>query len=67
MVDVGANVGTTVLAAAVAVGETGRVHAIEVNPRVFDFLVQNVELQRLPECARPQRRGRCRGRCRPIF
>jgi FkbM family methyltransferase len=44
VVDVGANVGTTVLAAAVAVGETGHVHAIEANPRVFRFLIQNVEL-----------------------
>jgi FkbM family methyltransferase len=44
VVDVGSNVGTTVLAAAAAVGDTGRVYAIEPHPRIFGFLVQNLEL-----------------------
>jgi FkbM family methyltransferase len=44
VVDVGANVGTTALAAAVAVGDAGRVLAIEPHPRTFRFLLDNLEL-----------------------
>ena len=44
VVDVGSNVGTTALAAAVAVGSAGRVHAIEPHPRTFRFLEDNLEL-----------------------
>jgi FkbM family methyltransferase len=43
-VDVGANVGTTALAAAVAVGPAGRVHAIEAHPRTYRFLLDNISL-----------------------
>jgi FkbM family methyltransferase len=43
-VDVGANVGTTALAGAVAVGAEGRIHAIEAHPRTYRFLLDNIAL-----------------------
>lgn len=46
VVDVGANIGHTVLAAAVQVGESGRVFAFEPHPRTFAFLRENVALNR---------------------
>jgi len=44
VVDVGANIGHTVLAAAVQVGRSGHVVAIEPHPRTFAFLEENVAL-----------------------
>jgi FkbM family methyltransferase len=46
VVDVGANVGALTLAAALAVGEDGRVVAIEAHPRTFRYLQANVRLNR---------------------
>lgn len=45
-VDVGANIGTLVLAGSIAVGPGGRVIAFEPHPRTFRFLKSNVELNR---------------------
>jgi FkbM family methyltransferase len=45
-VDVGANVGSTTLAARAAVGPTGEVIAIEANPRTYDYLVSNLRLNK---------------------
>jgi FkbM family methyltransferase len=47
VVDVGANIGDTVLAAAAQVGPTGRVIAIEPHPRTFRYLQDNVALNRV--------------------
>jgi FkbM family methyltransferase len=47
VVDVGANVGVLAVASAVAVGEAGRVLAIEPHPRTASFLRGNVALNRL--------------------
>lgn len=44
VVDVGANIGDTVLAAAVQVGAAGHVIGIEPHPRTFRFLRDNVAL-----------------------
>jgi FkbM family methyltransferase len=44
VVDVGANVGITALAAFSVVGSSGQVHAFEPHPRIFDFLAGNIEL-----------------------
>lgn len=44
VIDVGANIGDTVLAAAVQVGPSGHVIGIEPHPRTFKFLQQNVAL-----------------------
>lgn len=44
VVDVGANVGDTVLAAAVQVGPAGHVIGIEPHPRTFRFLRENIAL-----------------------
>ncbi|MEO8677481.1 MAG: FkbM family methyltransferase [Vicinamibacterales bacterium] len=44
VVDVGANIGDTVLTAAVQVGPTGHVTGIEPHPRTFRFLQDNVAL-----------------------
>jgi FkbM family methyltransferase len=44
VIDVGANVGTTTLAAAAIVGERGHVVAIEPHPRIFGYLSANVAL-----------------------
>lgn len=46
VVDVGANIGETALAAAVRVGPAGEVVAIEAHPRTFAFLRDNVALNR---------------------
>jgi FkbM family methyltransferase len=43
-IDVGANIGTTTLTASSAVGSTGRVLAVEPNPRTFRFLKGNIRL-----------------------
>lgn len=44
MVDVGANVGALTLAGSLAVGDAGRVVAIEAHPRTFGYLEANVAL-----------------------
>lgn len=44
VVDVGANIGDTVLAASTQVGAAGRVIAIEPHPRTFEFLQDNIAL-----------------------
>ena len=44
VVDVGANIGETVLTESVAVGDSGRVIAFEPHPRIFGFLKRNLEL-----------------------
>jgi FkbM family methyltransferase len=44
VVDVGANVGDTVLTSSTRVGAEGRVTAIEAHPRIFGFLEENVRL-----------------------
>lgn len=41
--DIGANIGLTMLLAAHAVGRTGRVHAFEPNPQVFDQLRWHID------------------------
>ena len=46
VVDVGANIGDTVLAAAMRVGSGGRVIGIEPHPRTFKYLQDNVALNR---------------------
>ena len=43
-VDVGANVGTLAAAAAAKVGPSGRVHAVEANPTIAGFLLENMRL-----------------------
>jgi FkbM family methyltransferase len=47
VIDVGANIGDTVLTAAVNVGATGRVWAVEPHPRTFRFLEANLKLNGL--------------------
>ena len=46
-VDVGANIGTTVIPAAKAVGRRGRVIAFEAHPRIGEYLEENVRLNGL--------------------
>src|SRR5262245_50877542 len=47
VVDVGANIGETVLTESLAVGNSGRVIAFEPHPRTFKFLRQNLELNQV--------------------
>jgi FkbM family methyltransferase len=47
VVDVGANIGDTVLASALQVGKTGHVVGIEAHPRTFSFLQDNLRLNRV--------------------
>ena len=47
VVDVGANIGETVLTESLAVGPTGRVVAFEPHPRTFRFLGQNLDLNQV--------------------
>jgi len=44
VVDVGANFGLTALAAFTTVGPRGQMHAFEPHPRIFRFLLGNIEL-----------------------
>lgn len=46
VIDVGANIGDTVLVASVQVGPSGRVIALEPHPRTFQFLRENIALNR---------------------
>ena len=46
-IDVGANVGTTVIPAAIRVGSKGMVYAFEPHPRIFSYLKSNVRLNKL--------------------
>lgn len=46
-VDVGANIGTTVIAGAFAVGSSGRVIAVEPHPRIYGYMLGNVALNDL--------------------
>jgi FkbM family methyltransferase len=46
VIDVGANIGDTVLVAAMRVGPSGHVIAVEPHPRTFGFLQDNVALNR---------------------
>jgi FkbM family methyltransferase len=47
IVDVGANVGTTVIPSAMAVGDSGTVLAFEAHPKTFQYLESNVKLNNL--------------------
>ena len=46
-IDVGANIGSTVIAGAVEVGLRGRVLAVEPHPRIFRYMLKNIELNGL--------------------
>lgn len=54
VVDVGANYGYYSLAAACQVGEKGRVYSFEPNPRTFEILKKNIEVNWLGRIIRPQ-------------
>lgn len=43
-VDVGANIGSTVIAGAAEVGVSGRVLAVEPHPRIFRYMLGNIKL-----------------------
>ena len=47
VIDVGANIGETVLASSIAVGTNGRVFAFEPHPKVFGFLQDNLRLNEI--------------------
>jgi len=47
VIDVGANIGDTVLTSAIQVGPTGRVWAVEPHPRTRRFLVSNLEFNQI--------------------
>jgi FkbM family methyltransferase len=42
VIDVGANIGDTALAAGVAVGSAGHVWALEAHPRIYQYLCENI-------------------------
>lgn len=44
VIDVGANIGFTVLEASKAVGNNGKIYAFEPHPRIFNFLSSNITL-----------------------
>lgn len=47
VVDVGANIGDTVLTSALQVGSNGRVWAVEPHPRTYHFLLSNLKLNHI--------------------
>jgi FkbM family methyltransferase len=47
VIDVGANIGDTVLTSAIQVGPNGRVWAVEPHPRTYHFLLSNLELNHI--------------------
>jgi hypothetical protein len=44
VIDVGANIGSLTLAASDIVGESGKVYAVEANPKIFSYLRGNLLL-----------------------
>lgn len=48
VIDVGANIGVTVLLFKKYIGASGKVFAIEPDPRVFGYLKSNIEMNKLP-------------------
>jgi FkbM family methyltransferase len=47
MIDVGANIGTLTLASATAVGKNGKVFSFEPHPKIYQFLLKNIELNKI--------------------
>ncbi len=47
VVDVGANIGDTVLTASPLVGEKGKIYAFEPHPRIYGYLKKNLALNRV--------------------
>jgi len=47
VLDLGANIGTVTIEAAVKVGSSGKVYAIEPHPRIFSYLQGNIKLNHL--------------------
>jgi FkbM family methyltransferase len=47
VIDVGANIGDTVLTSAIQVGPSGTVWAVEPHPRTYRFLLSNLELNHI--------------------
>jgi FkbM family methyltransferase len=45
--DIGANIGTTIIPAAISVGEQGKVIGIEPHPKIFSYLIRNISLNNL--------------------
>jgi len=51
VIDVGANIGDTVLTSSLCVGPSGQVIGIEAHPRTFSFLTENIVLNRTTNVA----------------
>lgn len=49
-IDIGANIGSLSIAAALTVGPTGRVLSIEPHPRIFSYLQGNLALNSIKNC-----------------
>lgn len=47
VIDVGANIGTTVIPSSLNVGRSGKVYAFEPHPRIFSYLQGNLRLNRI--------------------
>ena len=45
-IDIGANIGTTTLEASKKIGDDGKIFSFEPNPRIFEFLRQNILLNK---------------------
>jgi len=47
IIDIGANIGSTVIPSAIAAGPHGKVYAFEPNPRIYGYLAENIKLNNL--------------------
>ena len=47
VVDIGANIGTITLQSSIKIGSRGKVYSIEPNPKIFNFLLKNIQLNKL--------------------
>ena len=47
VIDVGSNIGTTTIQSSINVGKTGKIFSIEPNPTIYEFLLQNIKLNKL--------------------
>jgi FkbM family methyltransferase len=47
IVDIGANIGTITLQSSIKIGSRGKVYSIEPNPKIFNFLLKNIQLNKL--------------------
>lgn len=47
VIDIGSNIGTVTIQSSVKVGTTGKIFSIEPNPKIFEFLLDNINFNKI--------------------